>query len=446
MKKSDLSSKKILAVLFCLVTVFFLGTIAERAFRYSVLGQAPDDTIAAETEEETGVSADSDDPLVRQFPFKDGSEPAGSTESDAGQSSAGQNEQSALYPVGKYMTKIKSNVPFYTEKLLFSRMNFINLNARYNKAIGMKILNDTNSIVISLLDGNLTLKPIKQEVTASAESVVEFAGKLKENNTEFLYVQAPSKVDPQNNLLPVGIEDYDNAAADEMIGILEENGVNCLDVRKLLHEQNIDYTEAFFKTDHHWTIDTAFWASGEIAKYIDNNTSVKIKTSKFDINSFSEEVYKGISLGSLGKAVTASYVDPEDFSVILPKYETDFRFYNFYDGSERNGSFEETLVNTDILQTKDLYNVSTYSSYMYTWSDLVSVENKTADNETSILVIGDSFRNSVVPFLSLGVKNVYSMAVSFPGSVDTFLEQYKPDMVIILIYPPVASVFKNGIR
>ena len=83
---------------------------------------------------------------------------------------------------------------------------------------------------------------------------------------------------------------------------------------------------------------------------------------------------------------------------------------------------------------------------MYTWSDLVSVENKLSQNDTSVLIIGDSFRNSVVPFLSLGFKNVYSMATTFSGSINTFIEEYKPDMVIILVYPPVISSFSNGIK
>ncbi len=409
MKRLKLSSHKILAVLFCLIIFFFLGTIAERVFRYSVLGQNPD-LIAAETEEGATADSNKEDPYVKQFPFKDADKVTVNREEKT-EADAEPAKKTFFSEISRYVNILKVNESFYAEKLLFSRMQFVNLNAKFNKTIGMKIFEDANNLVVSMLDGNLTMKPLPQDVTDSAKAVVDFSQELKKSGTEFLYVQAPSKVDPQNNLLPLGIEDYDNAAADEILGTLRKNGVNCMDIRQLIHERNLDYTDAFFKTDHHWTIETGFWVSGEIADYIKNNTSVKIDSSKFNIDNYTKKVYKDISLGSLGKAVSAAYAEPEDFTVILPKFETDFEFFDFYDHSYRGGSFDKSLINLDILQKKDYYNVSTYSSYMYTWSSLVSIENKMAENDSSILVIGDSFRHSVVPFLSTGVKNVYSISV-----------------------------------
>lgn len=443
MKKLKLNSKSVLALLFCAVLVFFIGTIAERIFRYSVLGQTPDIVAAEISEDEFGQKED--DPFIKQFPFKDTDE----TDVSAPEKSENTIENTGNSPldfIQRKMSYLKINTSFYAEKLLFARMNFLDLNAKYNKAIGMKMFEDANSSVIALLDGNLILKPSKADVSVPAENVSDFAKKLETNGTDFLYVQAPSKVDPQNNLLPSGIEDYDNQAADEMLDALRKNGVDCLDIRQLMHEQNINYTEAFFRTDHHWTIDTAFWASGEIVKHIEKNTDIHIDSSKFNIDDFTRTVYKDFSLGSIGKVVTASYAEPEDFTTIIPDFKTDFRVHDFYDGSDRTGSFEEALMNTDMLKEKDLYNVSAYSIYMYPWSGVVSVENKLSQNDSSVLVIGDSFKNSVVPFLSLGFKNVYSMIAAFPGSINTFLEMYKPDLVIILIYPPSISSFDDSIK
>ena len=144
--------------------------------------------------------------------------------------------------------------------------------------------------------------------------------------------------------------------------------------------------------------------------------------------------------------VSEAYADPEDFTVITPKFKTNFKYFDYYDNSYRIGSFEKSLMNLDILQKKDYYNVSAYSSYMYSWSKLVSVENTLSQNDSSILVYGDSFRYSVVPFLSTGVKKVYSMSEGFTGSMYTFLEKCDPDLVIIIVYPPRITSFNNGIK
>ena len=213
-----------------------------------------------------------------------------------------------------------------------------------------------------------------------------------------------------------------------------------------MHEQNINYTEAFFRTDHHWTSETAFWASGEIADYVSKNTSIVLDTGKFDVDKYIKRTFKKASLGSLGKIVTASYIEPEDFSVFLPKYETDFHFYSFYENMNIDGPFEKALLDMSVFESDDLYNVSAYGTFLYNAPELVKIDNKLIDNDTSILILGDSYKSSVVPYFAASVKTVYSMNTGFTGSIRSFVKQYKPDLVLVITYPPTLAFFNKGVR
>lgn len=428
-----------LAILFTAVIVFFAGTIIERVVRYSFLKQNPYYYLF-EVKPETDYTGF----FEKLFPFKDEDENEARPQQEEHAPAEQQTRTGIPGAVKTKMESLKSDFEYYTEKLLFARMQFISLNAKLNKVIGMKIIENSESSVISLLDGNLTFKPEYYDTTEAAKAISDFSADLKKEGIDLVYVQVPSKVDSENNLLPYGIEDYENQTADEFLSKI--NGVKYIDLRELMHEQNIDYTEAFYKTDHHWTSETSFWAAGEVADFISKNTSVKIDTSKFDVNKYIKKTFKNCSLGSLGKIVTSSYVSPEDFTIYLPKYETDFHYYSFYEKTDISGPFEKSLVDMSVFESKDLYNVSAYGTYLYNNPELVKIDNKLSENDTSILILGDSFKASVVPYFAPSVKTVYSMNTGFTGSIRSFVEQYKPELVVIMIYPPTLSFFNKGVR
>ena len=441
MKKLKLNSKKILAILFAFVVTFFFATIIERYVRYSLLHQNPNYIIAAENNEE---GSDAGSVFKELFPVEEKDDEA---EDEKQPVNVTVKEPSFYQKASEHINNVENSIDYYTEKLLFLRMKFIDLNSYFNKLIGMKIFTDTDNHVITMLDGNLTFEPRYQDMTESANSVAEFAKEIESSGTKFLFVQAPAKVDENNNLLPNGVEDYDNQKANQMLSILKKEGVDYLDLRELMHEQNIDFSDAFFKTDHHWKIDTALWATGEIANHIQQKNYIKIETSKFNIDEYTKKVFKDSNLGSLGKIVTLAYADPEDMEVYLPKFKTDYTMRDFGWDITKSGTFEETLIDMKVLDKTDYYNVSTYSAYMHNVSALACIENHLAQNDSSVLVIGDSFIDSVIPYLSVGVNKAYYMGINFDGSIKTFIKEYRPQLVVMLVYPSIwessLNVFLN---
>ena len=91
----------------------------------------------------------------------------------------------------------------------------------------------------------------------------------------------------------------------------------------------------------------------------------------------------------------------------------------------------------------DYYNVSVYSTYFYGNHERVSIENKNADNDIRILYIPDSFSNSVIPYMAAAVKYIDVVDIRyFNGSLETFIEKNKPDMIVVAYNP---SAFSNSV-
>lgn len=428
MKSKKITYKHIVAILFSAFILFYFVTIGERVVRSSLLGQNLDENIQAEIEYNPGSVKLTD--WVKMYPPQEDGNTDSAPEEEITQTSTFDRIKSGYTDTAM---DLEERVDYFTSKLLFLRMKFVELNSYFNKFIGNKLISGSDEVIV-MGDGNLTYTPYEHDMTASAEHISDFSEYLKERGIDLLYVQAPSKVDPENNYLPNGITDYDNINADSFINMIKKNGVNYLDLRQSMKQQGMDFTESFYKTDHHWKTGTALWASDQIAKKI-AEYGIPYSKELLDINNYNEKVYKKYMLGSLGKKVSLAFADPEDFSLYTPKFDTDYTV-NYYDYKTTSGSFKDAIVNMDVLKKIDYYNSMVYSSYLYGVFPVVSIENHMADNDKRILLINDSFGNSVAPFLSTQVRHIDKLDLRyFAGGVKAFIEKNKPDIVIVLYYP-----------
>lgn len=450
MKKVKLTYKKVLAVLFSLVIFAFFISVCERFVRSSILGQdvTANDGASANAEKTGSKTTD----WTKDFPFSQDYENSGykfvSEEENAAsaESKAQETDASLVSSIESAVKSVEDKVDYYTTQLLALRIKFVELNAGFNKAIGMKMISGADSVIV-LKNGYLVFDTERKDMTAAAENITLFSKKMNEQGIDFLYVQEPAKLDKYDNKMPYGMNDNENANADDLVNVLDKNGVNCLDLRELMQQQGIDHYSAFFRTDHHWKPETGLWATGEIIKKINSISGLGLDLSVSDISKYNIKVYEKYCLGSQGKKVSLSFADPEDISIITPKYDTDFdvTYYSSGNSYSKSGDFKEAFLNMTNLEKIDYYNVSVYSTYFYGNHERASIENKNADNDIRILYIPDSFSNSVIPYMAAAVKHRDVIDLRyFNGSLESFISQNKPDMVVAAYNPSTVSNTPDG--
>ncbi|MDR3170279.1 MAG: hypothetical protein LBU17_01480 [Treponema sp.] len=332
------------------------------------------------------------------------------------------------------ITNIEKKIEQYTTELLVNRVFFVETAAGYEKMLGWNL----HETVIDLGDGFITEQVKQVDVQPPATALVEFNDFLKDLNIDLLYVQSPHKICKYDTV--AGLSDFSNQNADELLHALDSRHIPHLDLREYIHEQQLDHHSLFYKTDHHWKAETGLWATKIIGAYLNTHNGFAIDTSIFDPDRYRYEVYKNWFLGSIGKKVTLMRTQPEDISLMYPLWDTNLTLQIPSLQIDTQGTFD-IVYGYDRITKIDYYNLSPYGAYIYGDNPITIIHNNLSQDGKKVLFIKDSFVNVVDPFCALGVENVEVVDIRhFTGSVQTYIEQSKPDIVIVMYNPSAINM------
>ena len=327
----------------------------------------------------------------------------------------------------------KSKIEAYTTDKLIGYMKFTELAKSYEALMNWNV----NSIaeynnIIELADGYFSGIAEKRDVNYSAENTIRLANFCAERNIKFLYANAPAKICVSEDANISGKIDFVNQNADEFLKILENNNINYLDFRKILHDENLGHHAAFFKTDHHWLPSASLWAARHILNYLKHEYKYDIKPDILNPENFKVITYPKWFLGSQGKKVTLARAEPDDFDLIYPKFETSIRFVDLMHDTDVSGDFN-LMYDMKHIRDKNYYKDNPHAAYPIGIAE--QKYNNLADNNLKILMLHDSFGNTVIPFLTLAVKRLDCLDLRvFTGSVRSYIKTHRPDCVIIIYY------------
>ena len=287
--------------------------------------------------------------------------------------------------------------------------------------------------VITLDDGYHVGTIWKMDVSSYTENICELNSFLKEKNMPFLYAALPGKISKADEEVS-GVIDFSNQNYDAILQGIQDDGVEVLDFRENMSETFDDHHAQFFVTDHHWKPETGLWAAGELAKYLNENYGYEFDLQKFDSENFRKETYEDIFLGSSGRELTLSVAEPEDINLLYPNYDVNLTIEIPVLNLHKTGDFS-VVYSYEWLERGDYYRTSPYAAYLHGGDiSVIKLTNNDCDNDRSLLVVGDSMDNSMLPFLALGVKHITAIDLrAFTGSLRGYVEQLgqQYDMVIV---------------
>jgi len=319
------------------------------------------------------------------------------------------------------------------------RTAFVTLNGGFRRLLGERAVNER----YKLTNGQLTYVIPELDMTGIARSTAAFSEAVTDMGIDFLYVNTPFKLDPADKQLPIGVEDYSNENADRFLAILRENGVETLDLRECEKAEGLDHYRLFFRTDHHWTPETGFWAFTKIVERLTALDAAYAPDARIlDPDSYDKTVYPGIFLGSHGRRVGPWYAGTDDMTVIRPLYDTWFHLWANNRAEALEGSYDACLLFPDNL-TGDMFQTSSYNVYLGGDFARLYVENNSREKQLDVcskprklLVFKDSFSLVVAPFLALGYDEVVFLDLRlFDSSPLDFIAEEQPDLVMVLYNP-----------
>lgn len=319
---------------------------------------------------------------------------------------------------------------------VYARTSYINLYGLSAKLLNKHYMIDTNATNSVVKDNNDILQFIcfQVDTTPYVEKIAKLKSVLDEMDTPLLYVQTPLKTIDGYTEMPEGITDYANSNTDNFINQLEAAGIDTLDLREDLKEDGLNLSEAFYKTDHHWKTQTAFWAVGEVTEYLKENLGIDLDPEQFYTNSenYESTTYEKNFLGSQGRRVGKYYGGVDDYTLMLPSFDTNYTvtINKANNSTTTEGTFEEAIIKKNLLNAEDIFT-NRYASYFGADYPEVIVKNHSVDNNKKVLILKDSFGIPFSAFLSTMVGETRLLDTRYyEGSVEDYVKEYQPDLVL----------------
>ena len=149
---------------------------------------------------------------------------------------------------------------------------------------------------------------------------------LKDKGTKLVVIMYPTKFRedwsrgyygiPYNNL---------NTYGDEVLRYLRRYDVDYVDVRDVFRDADMKAKDIFYHTDHHWTVPSAFYATGKIIDHLNQKFEANLDPDGYyrDLNNYTIETYSHIYMGSQGRDAGLIYSRRlDDYSFLYPKFAT----------------------------------------------------------------------------------------------------------------------------
>jgi hypothetical protein len=348
-----------------------------------------------------------------------------------------QEEISNHYNIMKQISGIVSMVEEKIEKYATDHIVFhtkiLEAANIYEQYIGWNYTSFGEYNGVSILsDDYLVTFVEKKDCTQQYEELSKLNDFCKKNGTDFLYVQTPYKISEYDDADISGKLDFSNQNANNLLARLDAAGIDYYDIRETIHDSNLYNHDLFYKTDHHWLTTTGLWASQNILAYCNEKYGWNAELSLLDADQFDETVYEDWFLGSKGKKVTLSKCQPDDFTLIYPKYETSFHYCIPDKEMDIVGDYS-IVYDMSAIEECDYYNKNPYAGCNWGDRPLIQIENQLNADDHKILLIHDSFGDCVISCLALAEKNIDAIDLRhFTGSVKKYIEESKPDLVIVM--------------
>lgn len=219
-------------------------------------------------------------------------------------------------------------------------------------------------------------------------------------------------------------------------------GVDTFDFREEMIEDGLDWYDSYYQTDHHWKTETGLWAAGKLAEKLNEEAGLHFDAAVFEKEKYKFDTFENCFLGGQGCSVTLANARPEDYTRIVPVFETQFSLQIPTRSVELEGSYEDVLFDE-----KQLEQILSYSSEDYMHQPdayhcararndaLVHIRNLNSQGnaDKKILFLQDSFSWYSTSFLAcdIGAVDVIHLP-EFTGSVRSYIEKTRPDAVVLM--------------
>ncbi len=335
---------------------------------------------------------------------------------------------------GKILADCLNDVSENINDLLPYQEKLVNLSGALMRVNGVKDYYNPE-YGINVTTSNYVISQVEQTSTDyEVSQMIQLTNYLDEHGIRLLYVNEPAKyIDDDIFRNEFSAESYLNRNADLFLKRLSEAQIEYIDLRENIREEGLDCHDLFYRADHHWTVPTSKWAAEIIAEKLNDDYGYDIDLNLYADENFNYVEYENCWLGEQGRKLAESYIGMENFTLIVPTYDTSFS--RNINGEYTEGDFNifiDYSVYSDSYDMDWEFQPAKLKGWHYSYNGDGYIQNNNADFG-NVLIFGDSYERTLIPFMSLGIRNIYKIEPRYMNSTDiqAIIESGDYDTVII---------------
>ncbi|MEG1657746.1 MAG: DHHW family protein [Oscillibacter sp.] len=289
------------------------------------------------------------------------------------------------------------------------RDDWTEVKARAEQLLGKREFNNV------YLCGDTLISKVKAPEETLTDKNLAYTVKLAEKTDIPVYLGLiPSAADIWKDKLPVGGENWDQTAFLALAA--EKTGLPTVDFKTALADHAAE--PIFYRTDHHWTSLGAYYGYTAVMEALGR--------TPLDRGAFTPETVSEDFNGTLYSTSGIHWLPPDSMEFWVPDAGLSVT-------SWRTGKpVAEPLYNRDYLEKKDKY-----SAFLGGNQPLCVIENQALAGQGKLLVVRDSYSDSLAPLLSQSFEEVHLLDLRYyHSSVAQYARDNGIDQIVVLYSVP----------
>lgn len=288
------------------------------------------------------------------------------------------------------------------------RDGFINVKTQFEK---LTFHNEINGIY--LCDDGFYIEPFTEP--ENSERIIKILNKFPKSlkKAKPVLMLVPNACYVYSDKLPSHAVSADQSKTIDMY--YDQIDMDHIDVRDVLKSHNNE-DNLYYKLDHHWTTHGAYLA---YTKYCDAMGITATKPDDYEIKTVTTDFR-----GTVFSKVNDLFAEPDSIDLYYYKGQDLSVDYNL------KKTTSDSLYELEYLDKKDKYSV-----FLNNLNSLVTIENKKADTDKELVVIKDSYANSMIPFLVSHYKTIYVFDTRYYKlPVSRFINSHENVEDVLILY------------
>lgn len=299
---------------------------------------------------------------------------------------------------------------------------FMGLKSEAEIASGRK---EINHIYVASDDYLIEPYAVPQNTERIIDTLVRFYDRIQGTGVDVRLMLVPTAVTIYQDKLPVCAPHSNQMETAQ--AIYDATGIPAVDCSAQLLA-GAQEGDLYYRTDHHWTTLGAYFG---YTAYCEKKGFTPVPIASLESRTVTDEfagtLYSKVNHYSHKKDEITIYTNPEDELTVI---------------YQDTGETTDSLYNLDYLNEKDKYSL-----FLNNIHPLIEIENKTAESEAVLMLIKDSYANSMVPFLAHHYKKIYVFDTRYyKDGPSSFLSEHEEVTDVLILYNMNTLDSDSGIR